>query len=31
MEYYSVIKNNDFVKFIGKWTELENNILGEVI
>jgi len=31
MEYYSVIKNNnDFMKFIGKWTELENTILSEV-
>jgi hypothetical protein len=23
MEYYSAIKNNDFVKFTGKWMELE--------
>jgi len=30
MEYYSAIKNNDFVKFIGKWMELENVILNEV-
>jgi len=29
MEYYSAIKNNDFMKFIGKWNELEN-ILSEV-
>jgi len=29
MEYYTVIKNNDFMKFIGKWNELEN-ILSEV-
>jgi len=25
MEYYSAIKNNDFMKFIGKWNELEPN------
>jgi len=31
MEYYSAIKNNDFMKFIGKWMELENIILSEVI
>jgi len=31
MEYYSAIKNNDFTKFIGKWMELENIILSEVI
>jgi len=30
MEYYSPIKNNDFMKFIGKWMELENIILSEV-
>ena len=29
MEYYSAIKNNDFMKFTGKWMELEN-ILSEV-
>jgi len=29
MEYYSGIKNNDFVKFLGKCVELEN-ILSEV-
>jgi hypothetical protein len=29
MEYYSAIKNNDFVKFTGKWMELESIILGE--
>ena len=27
---YSAIKNNDFVKFLGKWMELENIILSEV-
>jgi hypothetical protein len=31
MEYYSAIKNNDFIKFVGKWMELENIILSEVI
>ena len=30
MEYYSAIKNNDFMKFPGKWMELENIILNEV-
>jgi hypothetical protein len=29
MEYYSAIKNNDFMKFLGKWMELEN-MLSEV-
>jgi hypothetical protein len=28
MEYYSAIKNNDFMKFLGKWMELENIILS---
>jgi hypothetical protein len=30
MEYYSAIKNNEFVKFLGKWMYLENIILSEV-
>ena len=30
MGYYSAIINNDFMKFIGKWMELENKILSEV-
>ena len=30
MEYYSAIKNNEFMKLLGKWVELENNILHEV-
>jgi hypothetical protein len=30
MEYYSAIKNNDFMKFLGKLMELENIILSEV-
>ena len=29
MEYYSAININDFMKFLGKWVELEN-ILSEV-
>ena len=24
IEYYSANKNNDFMKFLGKWMELEN-------
>jgi hypothetical protein len=31
MDYYSAIKNDEFMKFLGKWTELENIILSEVI
>ena len=30
MEYCLVIKNNEFMKFLGKWVELENIILSEV-
>ena len=30
MEYYSGIKNNDFMKSLGTWMELENIILSEV-
>jgi hypothetical protein len=30
MGYYSAIKNNDFMKFEGKWMELESTILSEV-
>jgi hypothetical protein len=30
MEYNSAIKNNEFIKFLGKWMELENIILSEV-
>jgi hypothetical protein len=30
MEYYSATKNNDFMKFLGKWMNLENIILSEV-
>ena len=31
MDNYSAIKNNEFVKFLGKLMELENIILSEVI
>ena len=30
MESYSAIKNNDVMKFAGKWMELENIILNKV-
>jgi hypothetical protein len=30
MEYYSAIKNNGFMKFLGKWMYLEDIILSEV-
>jgi hypothetical protein len=30
MEYYSAIKNNEFIKFLGKWMDLEDIILSEV-
>jgi hypothetical protein len=30
LEYYSAIKNNDFMKFFGKYMELENIIQSEV-
>jgi hypothetical protein len=30
MQYYSAIKNNDFMKFLGKWMELEKLSLSEV-
>ena len=29
VEYYSAIKNNESMKFLGKWMEIEN-ILSEV-
>jgi hypothetical protein len=31
MEYNSAIKNDEFMKFLDKWMELENIILSEVI
>ena len=30
MEYYSAIRNNEFMKFLDKWMELDNMILSEV-
>jgi hypothetical protein len=30
MEYYSAIKNNEFLKFLVKWMDLENIMLSEV-
>jgi hypothetical protein len=30
MEYYSAIKKNEFMKFLGKWMDLESIILSEV-
>jgi hypothetical protein len=30
MEYYLAIKNNELMKFIGKWMDLEDIILSEV-
>ena len=30
MEYCSAIMNNEFMKFLGKWMELEGIILSEV-
>jgi hypothetical protein len=30
MEYYSVIKKNEFMKFLGKWMDLEGIILSVV-
>jgi hypothetical protein len=30
MEYYSAIKHEDIMSFVGKWMELESIILSEV-
>jgi hypothetical protein len=30
MEYYSATKKNEFMKFLGKWLDLEGIILSEV-
>jgi hypothetical protein len=30
MQYYSAMKNNEFMKFLGKWMHLEDIILSEV-
>ena len=29
MAYYSAIKNNEFMKFLGKWMDLEDIILNK--
>jgi hypothetical protein len=29
MEYYAAIKNNEFMKLLGKWMDLEYIILSE--
>jgi hypothetical protein len=29
-EYYSAIKNNEFMKFLGKWMDLDDIILSDV-
>ena len=30
MQYYAVIKNNEFVSFVGTWMNLENVILSKL-
>ena len=30
IEYYSAVKNNEFMKFLGKWMDLDDIILSEV-
>ena len=30
-EYYTAVKNNNILKFAGKWMDLEKTILSEVI
>jgi hypothetical protein len=30
IEYYSAIKNNEFMKFLGQWMDLEDIILSEI-
>jgi hypothetical protein len=30
MEYYSAIKKNKFMKFLGKWMDLEGIILSDI-
>jgi hypothetical protein len=31
MEYYSAIKDNEFMKLFNKWMDLEDIVLSEVI
>ena len=30
MEYYTAIKNNEFMKFLDKWMDLEDIILSDI-
>jgi hypothetical protein len=30
VDYYSAIKKNEFIRFLGKWMEIENIILNEI-
>ena len=30
MEYYSAVKNNGIMKFVGKWVELEKITLSDI-
>jgi hypothetical protein len=30
MEYYAAIKNNEYIKFLDKWMDLEDITLSEV-
>ena len=30
VEYYAAIKNDDFMKFLGKWMELGNIIMSDI-
>ena len=30
MEYYTTIKNNEFIKFLGKWMYLEDTFLSDI-
>jgi hypothetical protein len=30
MDYYSAIEKNEFMKFLGKWLDLDGIILSEV-
>ena len=30
LEYYSAIKNSEYMKFFGKWMDLEDIIVSEV-
>jgi hypothetical protein len=30
MDYYSAIKKNEFMKFLGKWMHLDDIILSEI-